>query len=568
MKNKVLKNISPYFKKYLYIGIPGYILMLVAAAFSLILPLIIQEVVNDFSALSIGMVLSIVGLILGNFIFQSISTYLLALMGNKVTLDIREEYWSTTLSGKIEDLDTIQSGEISSRLISDTLNVASFVSTQLPNMVTGIISLLGSFAIMMYLDITLTIAMIVLVPILLLTILPISNKVAAIAETQQTFLGEGNSYFTERISQIRLIKAYGTEAVECEQGRKELRKMYRLDNKGAKITAFLTPLIGGILTVLLISIVGIGLYRVNKGIITAGTIVAFFLYFYETLNPVQTIAGFIVEVKELNGSTKQLFRLLRREKEEYDGQDDGMEQGGISFHGVSFGYEDNQEILKNVSFSAGEGEQTAIVGESGSGKTTIISLLERFYSLNEGVIYYGNTPINKIALGKWRALFSYVAQESIIISGTVRENIIYGSNRNVSDEELLEAAKIADIYDFVMQQPNGFNTNVGERGIHLSGGQKQRIAIARAIIRKPKYLLLDEATANLDSATEENVQKSINTLLKGRSSIVIAHRLSTIINADCVIVLQNGKVTGQGTHQELLENNHYYAELVKSQSFV
>lgn len=565
MKYSGIKNIFPYLKKYLYLGIGGYSSMLVSTAFSLILPLLIQRVINNISTLDASMVFTIMGLILGNFVFQSVSTYLLAVMGNKITLEIRKEYWNTTLLGKITDLDLMQSGEISSRLVNDTLKIADFVSTQLPNMVTGIISLLGAFAIMMYLDITLTVTMILLIPVLLLTILPISNKVGAIAEMEQTLLGEGNSYFTERVSQMRLIKAYGTEETERRQGEMELQKMYHLDNRAAKITALLTPLIGAILTVLLISIIGIGLFRVNQGIITVGTIVAFFLYFYEALTPVQTIAGFIVEVKEVNGSTKQLFKLLKREKEEYNNEGKISQREDILFENVSFGYNDTQDILKNVSFSIKEGKQTAIVGESGSGKTTVLSLLERFYEIKGGNIYYGNTPINLLNLESWRALFSYVAQDSIIISGTIRDNMTYGSKREVLDEELIEIAKIADIYDFIIQQPDQFETNVGERGIHLSGGQKQRLAIARAIIRQPKYLLLDEATANLDSATEENVQRAIDRILEGRTSVVIAHRLSTIINADNIVVLQRGKVIGQGTHQELLKNNSYYAELIQKQ---
>lgn len=565
MKYSGIKNIFPYLKKYLYLGIGGYSSMLVSTAFSLILPLLIQRVINNISTLDASMVFAIMGLILGNFVFQSVSTYLLAVMGNKITLEIRKEYWNTTLLGKITDLDLMQSGEISSRLVNDTLKIADFVSTQLPNMVTGIISLLGAFAIMMYLDITLTVTMILLIPVLLLTILPISNKVGAIAEMEQTLLGEGNSYFTERVSQMRLIKAYGTEETERIQGEVELQKMYHLDNRAAKITALLTPLIGAILTVLLVSIIGIGLFRVNQGIITVGTIVAFFLYFYEALTPIQTIAGFIVEVKEVNGSTKQLFKLLKREKEEYNNEEKISQREDILFENVSFGYNDTQDILKNVSFSIKEGKQTAIVGESGSGKTTVLSLLERFYEIKGGNIYYGNTPINLLNLESWRALFSYVAQDSIIISGTIRDNMTYGSKREVSDEELIEIAKIADIYDFIIQQPDQFETNVGERGIHLSGGQKQRLAIARAIIRQPKYLLLDEATANLDSATEENVQRAIDRILEGRTSVVIAHRLSTIINADNIVVLQKGKVIGQGTHQELLKNNSYYAELIQKQ---
>jgi ATP-binding cassette subfamily B protein AbcA/BmrA len=221
--------------------------------------------------------------------------------------------------------------------------------------------------------------------------------------------------------------------------------------------------------------------------------------------------------------------------------------------------------LQNVHFEVKPGQTVAIVGPSGAGKTTIFSLIERFYQPTNGAIKLGNTDIREFPLFEWRQQIGYVSQESPIMSGTIRENICYGLNRTVSEEEVRKAAQLANVDEFIEQMQDGYETEVGERGIKLSGGQRQRIAIARALLRNPKILLLDEATSNLDSNSEQKVQNALLHLMKNRTTFVIAHRLSTIINADLIIVLENGKITGQGTHNELLQSHPLYQKLVSRQ---
>jgi len=564
-QKSIIYRLLKYFKKYKANLIFAYVIMFCSTGLSLILPIIAQEIINNIGNINAINILVIILIIWGSILCQSISVYLFSIVGQKVTSDIREKAWKKALYCKIPYFDTAHSGEIASSILNGTLAITNFVSSELPTVVTGIISILASVIIMLFLDYTLTLIFLILIPFILLTIFPISRKVYSLSEMQQESLGEANSYFSEIISQIRLIKAYGAENHEENRGNNVIRQIYHFGKEAAKINAMLSPIMGGIITMLLLSIIGIGAYRVNMGFVSIGTLVAFFLYFYQAIEPIQSFGNFIVEIQDLKGSTSKLLELLDTESELFESGTSLQISGNIEFNNISFAYNKDQNILHDISFSADEGKRTAIVGESGSGKTTIVSILERFYVPLSGTIKIGSTLSQQVSLSSWRKAFGYVSQDSIIVSGTIKENILYGISENVKESDIIAAAKMADIYDFIMKLPQKFESKVGERGVLLSGGQKQRIAIARALIRNPKYLLLDEATANLDSSTEQKVQESIKRLLHGRTSIIIAHRLATVLDADKVIVLQNGKITGIGTHQQLIKLNQYYSDLVHQQ---
>lgn len=551
-------------KKHIALYLIGFILMLISTGLALFIPIRVQDMINGIGNVNAKDIVSVVGIIMGSFICQSVSTYLLSVIGYKITSDIRTKAWKHTLYGEVSYLNTIHSGEITNSIINGALAITNFISASFPNMVIGVISIVASVIIMLLLDYTLTLIFLMLIPVILVTVFPISKKIFSVSESQQERLGSANSYFSEIITQIRLVKAYTSEQYEEQRGKEEIRKIYENGKRAAKINALLSPLMGGLVTLLLFSVIGIGAYRVNAGLISVGTVIAFFLYIYEAMEPVQSLGSFMMELQDLRGSTSKLVDLLTQENETSCIMPATKVRGNIVFENISFAY-DEEKVLKNVSFVAEEGKRTAIVGESGSGKTTIISLLERFYSPLSGTIKIGDTSSDKVSLESWRKELGYVSQDSIIVTGTIQDNILYGTDSEVSEDEIIAASRMADIYDYIVSLPNQFHTMVGERGILLSGGQKQRIAIARALIRNPQYLLLDEATANLDSSTEEKVQDSINKLLKGRTSIIIAHRLSTIINVDKVIVLQEGKVMDVGTHQELILSSSYYSDLVHRQ---
>jgi len=289
------------------------------------------------------------------------------------------------------------------------------------------------------------------------------------------------------------------------------------------------------------------------------------LYFFQIIQPIQSIGTFILEKEAVKGSTVALIQLLKTQGEELNAGQSKFVTDSIVFNNVSFSYNNDDYIIDGVDCVFERGKKTAIVGQSGAGKTTIFSLLERFYIPQKGQILVGNENISNISLSSWRMAFGYVLQDNVVITGTIKENILYGLYREVAVDELNIVLDSSNLRDFVEQQHEGIDYFVGERGCLLSGGQKQRIVIARALLRNPEYLLLDEATANLDSDSEKIVQDALDNLLRDRTSIIIAHRLSSVLSADKIIVLQNGTIAAQGSHNELYSNSAYYRNIVNQQ---
>ncbi len=342
-------------------------------------------------------------------------------------------------------------------------------------------------------------------------------------------------------------------------------KMYEWFQNSKKynfVQAILSPVMGGVTSIALFFVCGIGAYRVQMGFITGGTIVIFALYLVNAIEPVEAIGNFFMEYKELQGALYKVNEIFDADSEKTDGTIINNETKKLVLKNVKFDY-GNQEILKDISFVVNKGEKVAIVGESGAGKTTLFSLIERFYTVQEGEIMWGNHSIYSFQLNKWRSKIGYVFQDKMIVSGTIKENILYGMDKDIRTEELIEAAQKANIYDFIKNQKDGFDTYVGEKGELLSGGQNQRIAIARMFLKNPEILLLDEITANLDAKSEQQISKSLEELYKGRITLIIAHRLRTVMDVDRILVLKNGYIVGNGSHEELVETNQYYQKVIK-----
>lgn len=558
---KVLRYLRPY-RKQLF---AAYVIVAFSTALNLVLPLYVQKIADHITEISVRQVVLILGIIICGLILESISTYVFSKTGQNVVRDIRGIAWDRALTLKIKDHEMIQSGELSSRIINDSAILINFISMEMPSLISGIVIIAGAITIMFALDASMTVIFFCMAPFIIFTIMPISNKIYELSEQQQSLLAIANGYFTEIISQIKMIKAYSGEEFEHQRGEQRITELYNYGVKNAKIQAVLTPLMGTIIMLFLLSVGGMGLYRVSTGAISVGTLVAFALYFVEAMQPIQTFGSFIIELQAVRGTTKQLMNLLEAETEKFSDSKFKTEDGNIIFENVNFGYHTEEIVLKNVSFCVEKGKKTAIVGESGSGKTTIFSLLERFYLPDSGRITIGGCNMVEAPIHGWRRQFGYVSQDNSIISGTIRENLLYGVTHEVKEKELIQVAQMADIYTFIEALPEKFDTEVGERGEFLSGGQKQRLAIARAFLQDAPYLLLDEATANLDSESEKQVQNAIERLLEGRTALIIAHRLSTVMDADKIIVLRNGEVSGIGTHEQLLKSNSFYRKLVMQQ---
>jgi ATP-binding cassette subfamily B protein AbcA/BmrA len=323
---------------------------------------------------------------------------------------------------------------------------------------------------------------------------------------------------------------------------------------------------GVVIMTLMVVIIGYGGLRVSSGSITAGELVAFILYLIQIIMPLGQITAFFTQLQKAIGATERMVDILGQPEEV---QDQGTlvpaEDFSIRLNNITFRYDNGEEIINDVNFYVPPGKVTALVGPSGSGKTTLFSLIERYYESQEGSITYGNHEISDFSLKSWRSQIGYVSQESPLMSGTIRENITYGLDREVSDEQLTAVARMAYADGFITELPDGFQTEVGERGMKLSGGQRQRIAIARALLRNPRILMLDEATSSLDSTSERVVQEALNNLMKGRTTLVIAHRLSTVVDADQIIFLDKGRITGSGTHEQLVANHELYREFAQQQ---
>jgi ATP-binding cassette, subfamily B, bacterial AbcA/BmrA len=308
--------------------------------------------------------------------------------------------------------------------------------------------------------------------------------------------------------------------------------------------------------------------RVANGTMSTGSLVAFLLYLFQIIFPITSFAMFFTQLQKAKGATVRIIDILNLPLEEgQEGLELDITNKPILVNHVSFAYSEDEPVLEDVSFEAQPGEMIAFAGPSGGGKTTMFGLLERFYEPTSGKIMVGNIPITDLSIEAWRSQIGYVSQESAMMAGTIRENLCYGlpNSKSISDDQLWKVAEMAYASEFIKSFSEGLDTEVGERGVKLSGGQRQRIAIARAFLRDPKILMMDEATASLDSQSEGIVQQALSRLMEGRTTFVIAHRLSTIVDADKIIFIEKGRVTGMGTHQELTQSHELYREFAEQQ---
>ena len=546
----------------------GIALSVIETTAGLIVPWFTKSLVDQLSVASLEP--SVIAFLAVTFILQTaagaFSYYFLAYMGEAVVASIRRKLWNQVLNLPIPYFDQHESGETMSRITQDTNIVKNLITQHLIAFITGIISIIGSVIILLVIDWKMTLIMITSVPLALLIIMPLGRKMYKISKLAQDEMAGFSGNLGRVLSDIRLVKAYHAEKAEEEKGDQGITHLFQFGLKEARIQAVISPFMTFIMMLVLVILIGYGGVRVASGTLTAGSLVAIIIYMFQIVVPFSRMASFFTAFQKAAGATERIQEILLINREE-NGRNLAVQDASqdLSFDSLSFEYQSQTNVLKNLQFLIPAGKTTAFVGPSGSGKTTMFALLERFYQPTGGAIKLGDTDIRDFNLQSWRSQIGYVSQESPIMSGTIRDNIAYGLERHVSDEEIQHAAKLANAAEFIERLPNGYKTEVGERGIKLSGGQRQRIAIARALIRNPKILLLDEATSNLDSASEGLVQKALNRLMEGRTTLVIAHRLSTVVDADQIVMLEKGEVTGIGPHRELFTTHNLYRKLAEQQ---
>ncbi|EOY2816956.1 ABC transporter ATP-binding protein [Enterococcus faecalis] len=553
---------------YLLLGI-GMIFLVISSSIQVYVPKLASSLVNNFQK---GVDYSLLGKVVGLFIFSALVSALggtiLGIFGENVIQNMRKRLWNKLTILKVSYFDSVKAGEISSRVVNDTNQVKQLLAVTFPQTVASVITVIGTVYMMIKMDWHMSLAMVIAVPVVILCMIPVMAFGSKVSHIRQDAMSQFNGLATETLSEIRLVKTSNAESQAQVRAANEVDRLFNVGKKEAIFDASMQPIMMMVFMSMVFGLLAYGMHRIAIGVMTIGTLMSFLMYLFNLIGAMPIIATLFSEVAKAAGSTRRVQELLSREPEDFEsGQDIDLSEKTLLVKNVKFSYEDAPEepILTDISFTAQPNQVIAFAGPSGGGKSTIFSLIERFYEPTEGQIKFGDIDIKDIKLSDYRRQIGFVSQDSAIMAGTIRDNLTYGLEENFSDEQLWDVLELAYARKFVEEMPDKLNTEVGERGVKISGGQRQRIAIARAFLRNPKILMLDEATASLDSESEMKVQEALSNLMEGRTTLVIAHRLSTIVDADSIYFVEKGKVTGSGKHDELVSKHKTYAKYVSEQ---
>lgn len=558
----LINQLHPQYIK-LFVGI---LLGFISTGANLFVPQLAQKLINNFKSISLTLAILTVVIFIAGLITSALSGLLLGIFGENVVSKLRKQLWQKLLKMPVKYFDDVKTGEISSRLVNDTSQVKDLLASTLPNAMTSLLQFVGALVIMLAMDWRMTLLMFVAVPLVILVMLPVMNQSRKIGRVRQDELAKFASDSTDVLGEVRLVKSSNGEEHELAKGNRRIDNLYHVGRKEALINSVTQPITNMLMMIMFLGILGYGAIRVMNGAMTMGALVSFLMYLFQIISPVVVISQLFNNMAKTSGATERIQQILT-EPEEFvaDKDEKDIVSAPLKFENVDFAYEEGKPVLRDVSFETKPNAVVAFAGPSGGGKSTIFSLIERFYKPTGGEILIGEENIENVDLAKWREQIGLVSQDAAVMPGTIRDNLTYGLRREASDEELWDALRMAYADGFVSEMEDQLETEIGERGIKLSGGQRQRIAIARAFLRDPKILMLDEATASLDAESEAMVQKALGDLMQGRTTLVIAHRLSTIVDADKIYFIENGTVSGAGTHQELLKTTPLYAQYVKDQ---
>lgn len=571
---KKLKRFFAYYKPHKKMFIFDLICSFAISICNMFYPMIARTIMNDYVPNKNLRLIIIWGVVLvGIYALKGVLTFIVGywghVLGVKLQGDMRRDLFRHVETLPFAFFDENKTGGVMSRIVNDLFEVSELAHHAPEDIFNSFISIIGALVMLTWINPWLALIVFLYVPFMILFAAKARTKMSTAFDSSRKKVAELNAEIESSVSGVRVTKAYNAEAIECEkfdevngkfkQARKEA--YHAMGGFHAGMSAFNDYLY-------LIALISGGLFCCFE-MISIPDFTAYILYITMLLTPIRTLINLFEQIQDgMTGFNR--FCELMDTPSEYQPENpvEAELDGDVTFENVSFGYKtkggEGSEVLKNISFTLKKGKTVALVGSSGGGKTTICHLLPRFYICDEGKISIGGVDINSVTSECLREKIAVVQQDVFLFSGSVRDNIMYGSP-DKSEEEMLVAAKRANIHDFVMTLPNGYETEVGERGVKLSGGQKQRISIARAFLKNPSILILDEATSALDNMTEMQVQSALSELSNGRTTIVVAHRLSTVKNADEILVITDGSISERGSHEELITQGGLYSELYRYQ---
>ena len=509
----------------------------------------------------------LLGIYMINVVTAFLQNYFMVDVAQRTTAELRKDLFSSFQRLPLAYFDKSSSGDLMSRLTNDIDNINITLSQNVTQLFSGVINIVGMLIAMLLLSPKLTIISLVTIPLMFLCTRGIVKITRKNFKLQQKHLGELNGFIEEIISGQKAVKLFGREEKVKSQFKEINSKLKKSSILAQGISGIMGPVMNLInnLTFLIVAVAGA--YMILKGDnITVGVVFTFILYMRNFSRPLNEIANLFNTIQSALAGAERVFEIMDEPKEEDSAEATELQEveGSISFDNVTFSYVMGKPVLKNASFEASPGQQIAIVGPTGAGKTTIISLLTRFYDMDEGRIGIDGKEITGFTRSSLRRNVGMVLQDTYLFSETVADNIRYGK-ADATEEEVIAAAKLANAHSFIKHMPQGYNTVLADNASNISQGQRQLIAIARAILADPRVLILDEATSSIDTRTELKIQAALLNLMKGRTSFIIAHRLSTIRNADCIMVIDKGQIIEKGTHDELLAQDGFYANLYNSQ---
>ena len=577
MIKRYLKFVKPYRYRIIATIIVGIIKFGIPMLVPLLIKYAIDGVINNhsltnqekFSHLGVAIGIALFIFLIVRPPIEFIRQYLAQWTSNKILYDIRKQLYNHLQALSVRFYANNQVGQVISRVINDVEQTKDFILTGLMNIWLDCITIIIALSIMFFLDVKLTFAAIFIFPFYILTVYFFFGRLRKLTRVRSQALAEVQGFLHERVQGMSVIKSFAIEDNEAKNFDNHNKNFLQRAFQHTRWNAYSFAAINTVTDLGPIIVIGVGSYLAITGSITVGTLAAFVGYLEQLFGPLRRLVSSFTTLTQSFASMDRVFQLM---DEDYDikngigAQPIKISKGQIDLKHVSFKYNENEkEVLHDINLTINKGETVAFVGMSGGGKSTLINLIPRFYDVTQGEILIDHHNVKDFLTGSLRNQIGLVQQDNILFSDTVKENILLG-RPDATDDEVVEAAKMANAHDFISNLPNGYDTEVGERGVKLSGGQKQRLSIARIFLNNPPVLILDEATSALDLESEAIIQEALDVLSKDRTTLIVAHRLSTITHADRIVVMENGRIVETGTHQQLINKRGAYEHLYSIQN--